>query len=104
MKRMMRGIVALAILCGAFGQTMAQEPSSLAQNPLAGSRIFGTKGCVKCHAVNGVGGTLGPDLGRDALSRSVVDFAAAMWNHLPQMAEHLRQLEMPCTHLGIVWK
>lgn len=100
MKRIVMGIVALTILCGAFGPTMAQAPSSsLAQNPLAGSRVFGTKGCVKCHAVNGVGGTRGPDLGRGAPYRSVVDFSAAMWNHLPQMAERLRQLGMPRTHL-----
>jgi mono/diheme cytochrome c family protein len=100
MKRIVRGVVVLAILCSAFGQTMAQtSSSSLAQNPLAGSRVFGAKGCVKCHAVNGVGGTLGPDLGRSSLYRSLFDFAAAMWNHLPQMAERLRQLEMPRTHL-----
>jgi mono/diheme cytochrome c family protein len=101
MKRIVRGIVALAILCGAFGQTMAQAPiSSLAQNPLAGSRVFGSKGCVKCHAVNGVGGTLGPDLGRSAPYRSLFDLAAAMWNHLPQMVERLRQLDMPRVHLA----
>src|SRR5947208_1681275 len=100
MKRIVRGIVALAILCGAFGQTMAQAPSSsLTQNPLAGSRVFGAKGCVKCHAVSGEGGTLGPDLGRSSLYHSLFDFAAAMWNHLPQMAERLRQLEMPRAHL-----
>ena len=95
MHRMVRCIMALAILVGAYGQTVAQAPVSVAQHPLAGARVFGAKGCVKCHAVDGVGGTLGPDLGRNPLSHSFFDFAAAMWNHLPQMAERMRQLEMP---------
>ncbi len=99
MNRIVRCIVALAILVGSCGQTMAQSPISVAQNPLAGSRVFGAKGCVKCHAVNGVGGALGPDLGRTPLSRSFFDFAAAMWNHLPKMAERMRQLEIPHPHL-----
>jgi mono/diheme cytochrome c family protein len=101
MKRIVRCIVTLAFLAGSCGQTMAQSPVSVAQNPLAGSRVFGTKGCVKCHAVHGVGGTLGPDLGRNPLFCSIFDFAAAMWNHLPTMAERMRQLEIPRPHLDL---
>jgi len=33
----------------------AQSLVSPTPDPLAGSRVFGTKGCGKCHAVNGVG-------------------------------------------------
>jgi len=101
MKGIVSCVVALAMLCSACGQIMAQAPiSSVAQHPLAGARVFGTKGCVKCHAVSGAGGTLGPDLGDSSLFQSLVDFAAAMWNHLPQMAERMRQLEMPRPHLA----
>lgn len=92
MHRIVRCIIALAILVGSYGQTVAQHP-------LAGARVFGAKGCVKCHAVNGVGGTLGPDLGHNPLSHSFSDFAAAMWHHLPQMAAHMRQIEVPRLHL-----
>jgi cytochrome c2 len=70
----------------------AQSLFSPTQDPLAGSRVFGTKGCVKCHAVKGVGGKVGPDLGRVPRSRSFYDLAAAMWNHLPKMAERMREL------------
>lgn len=46
-----------------------------------GSRLFATKGCVICHAVNGVGGKAGPAL--DAADGNAVidifDFAARMW-------------------------
>ncbi len=73
--------VTLAYLAGVAAQTMAQMPASVVQNPLAGSRVFGAKGCVQCHAVNGVDGTRGPDLGRNTVSRSFFDFAVAMWNH-----------------------
>lgn len=56
----------------------------------AGEQLFGSKGCVKCHAVGGAGGSVGPAL--DPLKRlnSPVLVAAAMWNHGPQMAEAMR--------------
>ncbi len=69
-----------------------QERAGLTQNALAGSQVFGSKGCVKCHAVNGLGGTLGPDLGHIAERRSLYDLAATMWNHLPGMGEKMQDL------------
>lgn len=75
------------------------EPSVPAptQNALAGSSIFGAKGCVDCHSVRGRGGTVGPDLGRAADERSFYGLAAAMWNHLPAMADTMarRGVEPP---------
>jgi mono/diheme cytochrome c family protein len=69
-----------------------QVPAGAAQNALAGSRVFGTKGCAQCHAVNDLGGHVGPDLGRFPGTRSYYDFAAAMWNHLPRMAQEMGTL------------
>jgi mono/diheme cytochrome c family protein len=65
------------------------------QDPLAGSRLFGAKGCVQCHAIKGVGGHVGPDLGRIERPRSFYDLAASMWNHAPRMADRVRQLKVP---------
>ena len=62
------------------------------RDPVAGSRVFDAKGCAKCHAVNGVGGKIGPDLTRVSRPHSYFDLAAAMWNHLPRMAERMKQL------------
>jgi mono/diheme cytochrome c family protein len=70
----------------------AQLPGSPGRDPLAGSRVFGEKGCARCHAVNGVGGKVGPDLGRLTRPHSFVDLAAALWNHLPRMAARMRDL------------
>ena len=65
--------------------THAQPYAGSSQNPLAGSRVFGSKGCSQCHAVNGVGGKIAADLGRIAKPRTFYDLASAMWNHLPEM-------------------
>ncbi len=72
--------------------TVAQPVVSAIQDPVAGSRVFGAKGCARCHAVHGMGGRLGPDLGRIAPARSFSDLAAAMWNHLARLREQMGQV------------
>ncbi len=71
---------------------LAQLPAGPGQNVLAGSRLFGAMGCAGCHAIDGVGGAVGPDLGRTSTSHSYYGFAAAMWNHLPQMVQRMDEL------------
>lgn len=73
----------------------AQSIVAPTQNPVAGSRVFGSKGCSNCHAVNGVGGKIGPDLARISQNRSFNDLAAAMWNHLPQMVKEAKKRAIP---------
>ena len=74
--------------------------SASVQNPLAGARVFGSKGCSNCHAVNGAGGKVGPDLGRIQANRSFSDLAAAMWNHLPAMAGRMKERHQPFPQLN----
>ena len=80
-----------AILLQYPGWAAAQPLFAPTQDPLTGSRVFGEKGCSKCHAIFGVGGTSGPDLARLPKARSFYDLAAAMWNHLPKMTEQMRK-------------
>mgnify|MGYP002813480008 CR=1 FL=1 len=78
----------------------AQQYRASSQDPLAGSRVFGSKGCTQCHAVNGVGGKIATDLGRIAKPRTFYDLASAMWNHLPEMAAQMRKLNKPPPQLS----
>jgi cytochrome c2 len=57
----------------------------LPEDPSRGGRLFVSKGCVKCHAIQGKGGKTGPDLGRIILDRTQLDLAAEIWNHTPSM-------------------
>jgi len=78
MTRFLSSLVATAALvAGSVGVTWAQSPSP-GQDPVAGSRVFDAKGCVKCHALNGSGGKVGPDLARTSRPHSFYDLAAAM--------------------------
>jgi mono/diheme cytochrome c family protein len=79
---------------------LAQERPLPTQNAMAGSRVFGSEGCVKCHAIDGIGGTEGPDLARFPNSRTFYDLAAAMWNHLPAMVSRMRELDISKPHLS----
>ncbi len=56
-------------------------------NPERGKQLFVNKGCIACHAVNGVGGHDAPNMDAHARMEMVnpFDFAARMWNHAPAM-------------------
>lgn len=54
--------------------------------------MFGEKGCIRCHSVSGEDDSLGPDLRTVSRSRGFADLAAALWNHLPTMAERMDEL------------
>jgi len=98
MKALMVGLVLLLAaaleVAPAFG---GHESLSvlLPGNPLEGSRLFTGKGCLRCHAVHGVGGTTGPDLGRGILNRPLLEIAGVMWNHSPGMEHVFQERRVP---------
>lgn len=82
-------MISTLLLLAPLSLGWAQRPSGPTQNAMAGSWVFGSKGCANCHSINGVGKTVGPDLGRGAL-RTYYELGAAFWNHYPSMASRMR--------------
>lgn len=78
---------------------LSQNGGGPAQSALAGSQVFGAKRCPHCHSINGIGDTIGPDLAQYPRLRSFYELAAEMWNHIPDMAQKMRELEVPTPHL-----
>jgi mono/diheme cytochrome c family protein len=72
--------------------TLAQPP--LPQDPTRGARLFVSKGCVKCHALKGEGGKVGPDLGKIDLGDTQLDLAAKLWNHIPTMTKGMERAKI----------
>jgi mono/diheme cytochrome c family protein len=56
----------------------------------AGQRVFVEKKCVECHGVRGQAGGVGPDLAEASRGRSLIEFAAAMWNKAPEMTKAMK--------------
>ena len=76
------GVIGLTYLLGNDGQKNQQLPT----NPIVGRLVFEEKGCISCHAIDGFGGDIGPDLVREKYYSSFYDLAARLLNHAPQMA------------------
>ena len=92
MIRAVMGTVAVVFSLVALDGAWAQPVFSASQDPMAGAQVFATKGCEKCHSINGAGGKIGPDLAKSSRPHSFFDVATAMWNHLPRMTERMKQL------------
>ena len=92
MIRVVVGAMAVALSLVAFDGAWAQPVFSASQDPIEGSKVFDSKGCVKCHSINGVGGKVGPDLAKSTRPHSFFDVATALWNHLPRMSDRMKQL------------
>ena len=81
---------------GAGGSTDERayfEPGS----PRRGRELFSSKRCNECHAVAGVGGHGGPDLGRRGREfvGSISSLAGLMWNHSQGMSAELSRRNLP---------
>jgi cytochrome c len=64
-------------------------------NPREGSRIFGAKGCMKCHTIKGEGTQGGVDLGKRAtvFYKSLTQIASLMWNKGPTVLAKMAQTQ-----------
>jgi mono/diheme cytochrome c family protein len=60
----------------------------------AGEGLFQTKGCARCHSIDGVGEASGLDLGNMKVFASPLYVSQAIWNHGPSMLESIRDMRM----------
>jgi len=81
-------VVSLLMASPAIAQTLFPE------EPAKGARLFVSKGCVKCHALKGEGGKIGPDLGKIDFGDTQSDLAAKVWNHIPSMILGMERTRM----------
>ena len=89
------GLLAALVVASAATAALGQVVFGPAQDAAAGARLFQEKGCVTCHAIDGKGGAVGPDLARAPRPRTFYDLAAGLWNHAPKMAARMRELGIP---------
>jgi len=56
-------------------------------DPAKGRELFGSKGCILCHSINGLGGEDAPDISAEHMETpmNAFDFAARMWRGAPAM-------------------
>ncbi len=86
----------VAVLIWQHRNARTQWASFVAGSPHAGARLFEKKGCLHCHAVNGWGGRLAPDLGSQRPPRSGLnELVSAMWNCAPRMWDQIRVQKRP---------
>jgi mono/diheme cytochrome c family protein len=84
-----RSILTMTALILVASEALAQDQTKVYAiwgNPDQGRKVYAAKGCGHCHAINGVGPTVGPDLGRaPTRSQTITQLAGTMWNHAPEM-------------------
>ena len=93
--------VAVALVALAFTARASDE----AERPVyavwgdsaKGRTVYQRKDCALCHAINGVGGRVGPDLARAKEPLTLTQIAGVMWNHAPEMRRVAREK-------GIEWR
>jgi cytochrome c551/c552 len=85
----------------AFGCLVAlAQGSNTPKNPWKSRKVFQAKDCVKCHAVYGEGGKIGPDLGQRKFYGSYLQLAGVLRNHFPRMYEAMQKERVPWFELS----
>jgi nitric oxide reductase subunit C len=87
----------LAILTFEYRSPVSRHALYVVGIPEKGAALFfGEKHCSSCHAVNGKGGHVGPDLGTIHPGRPAMGWlATVLWNHAPAMWSNMRGMSPP---------
>ena len=76
------------------------DAATLAADSTRGAQLFQTLQCVGCHSINGVGGKVGPDLGRRVdRGFTPATLAATLWNHAPAMWSAMKERQIQAGNL-----
>src|SRR5438105_277688 len=77
----------IAIVAAKHRPTATRHALYVIGIPERGAILFaGEKHCSICHAVNGAGGRVAPDLGRIRMGKPAMAWlTAGLWNHSPAM-------------------
>lgn len=75
-----------------LASAIAIHAATPAADSTRGAAVFESQSCNQCHALNGAGPKIGPDLGR-LVDRGFTpaSFASTLWNHAPTMLAAMRQ-------------
>ncbi len=69
-----------------YGPVLPRQIGIVPGSSTRGAELFREKSCIECHAFNGSGGTLAPDLAQGSEhARTPMLLASALWNHSPAM-------------------
>jgi mono/diheme cytochrome c family protein len=84
---------AIAVCPTAHSVAHAATPAA---DSTRGAAVFESQSCIQCHALDGVGPKIGPDLGR-LIDRGFTPamFTSTMWNHAPSMLAAMRARNIP---------
>lgn len=85
------GIIFAAVSSVPMFSFQEKEAYAFPEDPLRGSKLFVSKGCIKCHAIWGIGDTLGPDLAQMSKELNLLQLAGLLWSHSPKMIEIMRE-------------
>ena len=99
-------LITLSLLVAVFLQvrrpSTARRATYIVGDPQNGAALFfGDKQCGICHAINGFGGRIAPDLsGRHPGTPAMGWMAAVLWNHGPGMWRQIRKKNDPYPQLN----
>jgi cytochrome c2 len=86
----MKGLILASLLvCSVAVAARVDEQATTEGNAFRGRELFVQKGCIRCHAIWGHGGSLGPDITVAVAGKTWDELVGDFWNHTPRMIDEV---------------